>query len=117
MDSKNSKGNIFVTSRLCAWGWDSCGKTRGWTSNGASIKPPILSERYCLEKLSKLSIKSIIESASPSASLLFAECQFGVAKQTWVSVYPIILPTIPTEVWGANPIIKWPSNSSVFLTL
>ena len=59
----------------------------------------------------------MIESASPSASLLFAECQFGVPKQTCVSVYPMIRPTIPTEVCGANPIIRWPINSSEFFTL
>jgi len=72
---------------------------------------------YSFEKFRKISISNIIESASPSQSLRFAECQFGVAKHTCVSVNPITLPTIPKDVCGARPIIRCPINSSVFLTL
>ena len=76
------------------------------------MSPPILSGKKSYEKFRNASANSIIESASPSQSLRFAECHTGWAKQTWELVKPIILPIIPTDVCGANPTIRCPIRSS-----
>ena len=115
--SKNLAGKARMTSRLCACGCDSCGRTSGCMSNGASMRPPILSDRKSREKLSRTSMRSITESASPSASRRLAECQFGVPKHTCVLVRPIILATTPTEVCGARPTTRWPTRPSASWTL
>ncbi len=81
------------------------------------MSPPILSGKKSNEKLRKASIRSIIESASPSQSRRFAECHTGDARQTCESVKPTILPIMPTEVWGARPTTMWPTRSSTEDTL
>src|SRR5579884_1223368 len=74
------------------------------------MSPPIMAGRNRFEKLSKASRRRIILSPSPSQSLLFAECQYGLAKQAWALVNPMIRPTIPTDVCGARPTTSSPNN-------